>query len=531
MSDSISVLVLTLTAGVFAFLIPFASHRTFLLFLSRRRRSELREPWPEPELPRVTVQLPIYNERNVVERLIDAACSLDYPSELLEVQILDDSDDATSGIAEARAAHWRGRGRRVQHLRRTERRGFKAGALADGTASARGEFLLVLDADFVPDPDLIRQLLPPFRDPSVGMVQARWDHLNRDENWLTDAQSFHLDGHFLYEQGGRYVGGRFFNFNGTAGMWRRDCMTEAGGWQADTLTEDLDLSYRAQMAGWRFVFLDDVAVRAEIPATVGALEVQQRRWAQGGVQTARKVLPTLLRGPYPWWIKLEAVIHLCGHLAHPLTWALAILLFPSAVARRALGLEHLLWLDLLLFGAATFPFMVFYWTAARRRGRTRAGLATGVLRTLALGIGLSVPVTRAVVRGLRGVRDPFVRTPKRGASRGGVYRSASAPLDVAGRLGMVLVMSAYLGAAVLGGYWAQLPFILLFWSGYVGLGLHAVSDAIGALRRLLPRAERIVHEQDQERHPHDQPGHWGLSPHPGFLVRAQAVVADECEAA
>ena len=341
--------------------------------------------------------------------------------------------------------------------------------------------MLVLDADFVPEPDLIRSLLPPFRDEGVGMVQARWNHLNRDVNWLTEAQSFLLDGHFLYEQGGRYAAGRFFNFNGTAGMWRRSCMLSAGGWRADTLTEDLDLSYRAQMAGWRFVYLDDVAVAGEIPETVAALEVQQRRWAQGGVQTARKVLPELLRGSYPIATKAEAVIHLLGHLAHPLTWALALLLFPSAVARRALGLEYLLWLDVLLFAAATGPFIVFYWTAGGRRGHARRGRTLGVLRTLALGIGLSVPVSRAVLRGLRLADDPFVRTPKRGTVRSSVYRGLQVPFDGAVKLGMALLMSAYLGAAIAGRYWGQLPFILLFLSGYVGLGLPWVRDRHGPM--------------------------------------------------
>ena len=479
MPEIVSLLVLALTAGVFAFLIPFASHRTFLLLLSRRRRAENRDAWPESDLPRVTVQLPVYNERHVIERLIDGACGLDYPNELLEVQLLDDSDDVTSLIAERRVAFWQGEGIRVEHIRRKDRVGFKAGALREATPRATGEFLLVLDADFVPERDLIRRLLPPFCDGGVGMVQARWDHLNADVNWLTEAQSFLLDGHFLYEQGGRYAGGRFFNFNGTAGMWRRACMDDAGGWKADTLTEDLDLSYRAQMADWRFVYLDDVCVPGEIPDTVTALEVQQRRWAQGGIQTARQVLPGLLQGRYPIAIKAEAVIHLFGHMAHPLTWGLGLLLLPSAMARRALGLEYLLWLDLLLFAAATGPFMVFYWTAGGRRGRPIRGRALGVLRTLALGIGLSVPVSRAVLRGLRAADDPFVRTPKRGTAKAAAYRGLRVPFDRAAKLGMALLMSVYLGAAIAGGYWGQLPFILLFLSGYIGLGLPGTSDRLG----------------------------------------------------
>jgi cellulose synthase/poly-beta-1,6-N-acetylglucosamine synthase-like glycosyltransferase len=527
MSDPIALLVLGATASVFVFLIPFASHRTHLLILSRRARGEVRTPWPESELPRVTVQLPIYNERAVATRVVDAACSLDYPAELVEIQVLDDSDDVTSWILEERVAEWRARGIDVRHIRRESRTGFKAGALAHGTQLAEGEFLLVLDADFVPAPGLVRELLPPMQDPGVGMVQAAWGHLNRNASWLTEAQSFLLDGHFLYEQGGRYRGDRFFNFNGTAGLWRRSCIAEAGGWRFDTLTEDLDLSYRAQMAGWRFAYLDDVVVPAEIPDTVAAVEVQQRRWAQGGIQTGKKVLPDLLRGPYPIRVKLEGVIHLLGHLAHPLTWALAFLLFPSAVARRALGLDHLLGVDLLLFTLATVPFVVFYWMAGEERGRPRKGRLPGVLRTLSLGIGLSVPVTRAVLRGLRATDDPFERTPKQGTARVRSYRALALPTDTVCKLLMAILMIGYLSAAVRGGYWGQLPFILLFLSGYLALGIPALRSHLAPVET----SEAFDRQEGEEGKPESRAGERRLSPLTGLLVAPEPEVADECEAA
>lgn len=535
MSPTAAVPVLVLTGTVLLLLLPFALHRGWLLVMARRERTAVRAPWPEGKLPVVTVQLPVYDEAHVVERLVDAACRLDYPSELLEIQVLDDSDDATSELAAARCALWRERGVDVRHLRRGTREGFKAGALAWGAARARGELFLVLDADFVPRAGLVRELLPPFADDGVGMVQARWDHLNRDESWLTRAQSFFLDGHFLWEQGGRWAGGRFFNFNGTAGMWRRRCLEEAGGWQADTLTEDLDLSYRAQMAGWRFVYLDDVGAPAEIPSTAAALEIQQRRWAQGGIQTARKILPRLLAGPWPAAVKTEAVVHLCGHLAHPLTILLGILLFPSALARRALGLEQLLALDLAVFTAATVPFLVFYAAAGRARGRPWRGMAGGVARTLVLGIGLSVPVTRAVLRGLGPARDPFQRTPKRGADARSRYAGPAGGVDTALRLLLAALMAVYLGAAVALGYWASIPFIVLFLSGFGALGLEGLRSrfSAGAGRRGVPSPApgAFPHQEGQDRTPHQDTQPAGLRPDPRGLPGVQAEVPEECEAA
>ena len=331
MSDWLAIAVLAAASGTLVLLVPFALHRMWLVLAARRPRPEPEE-W-EGSLPRVTVQLPVYNEEGVIERLIDAAASLCYPQDRLEIQVLDDSTDRTTERAASRVTRWRSRGVDIRHLRRSGRAGYKAGALAHGLEQARGDFLLILDADFVPQPDLIHRLLGPFVDREVGMVQARWDHLNERESQLTRCQARLLDAHFFFEQGGRWAAGRFLNFNGTAGMWRREALEDAGGWSADTLTEDLDASYRAQMAGWRFVFRPLVGVPAELPGTVRDLELQQKRWAQGGIQTARKVLPGLVRGPWPPAIKREAAVHLLGHLAHPLTLGLGILIVPSALAR------------------------------------------------------------------------------------------------------------------------------------------------------------------------------------------------------
>lgn len=524
MNHTIAIVVVSCTAALFAVLIPFATHRSWLLWMSRRSRSAIRRPWADDALPPVTVQIPLYNERAVARRVIDACASLSYPRHRLEIQVLDDSDDDTVTIADECVREWQRRGVDIHHIRRRSRIGFKAGALAEGLAAARGEYVLIFDADFVPGADVLLRLLAPMQDPSVGMVQAAWSHLNRDQSGLTRAQSFLLDGHFLFEQGGRYGGRRFFNFNGTAGLWRRSCLEAAGGWRADTLTEDLDLSYRAQMAGWEFVYLDDVQVPAEVPDRVEALHVQQRRWAQGGIQTGRLILPGLLRGPFTTAIKFEAVVHLLGHLAHPLTWALGILLFPSAVARRSLGLEYLLSLDLFLFAAATVPFVIFYWLAGEHRGVPRSGRLRSVIGTLTVGIGLSVPVTLAVVRGLLGVETPFERTPKRGSGRFGGY-SPDGRLVEAGLQGvMALLLTGYLMAAVAGGYWGQIPFILLFLAGYARLGIPALihstrpSDAV--------HQEPADHGEPEES---SEPGR--LGPRTEVVVVGEAEVAEECEAA
>ncbi len=469
MPDWLAIAVLTVASGTLLLLVPFALHRTWLIVSSRRARHE-REDWEGP-LPIVTVQLPVYNEESVVERLIDAAARLRYPRDRLEIQLLDDSTDGTSERAALSVDRWRRRGVDIRHLKRQERAGFKAGALAGGLEQARGDFLLILDADFVPDPDLIHRLLGPFLDPQVGMVQARWDHLNEGESRLTRCQAQLLDAHFFFEQGGRWAAGRFFNFNGTAGMWRRDALEDAGGWSADTLTEDLDASYRAQMAGWRFVFRPLVGVPAELPGTVRDLELQQKRWAQGGIQTARKVLPDLLRGPWSAGIKREAAVHLLGHLAHPLTLLLGVLIVPSALARRSLGLDGWLVVDILVFLGATASFLAYFSAAARRRGRPWRHLIPTAVVTLALGIGLSATVSQAVIRGAIGrARDPFRRTPKRGD---GVprYMSPAAPTDSLTKGALLVWMLGSGWIAMQEGLWQSLPFVVLFGSGYAWLAL------------------------------------------------------------
>ncbi len=524
MTDLLSVVAVSLYGGVLALLLPFAAHRISLLLLSRRPAPGSLSPTPPPH-PRVTVQLPIYNEPHVVERLIDATCRLSHPRHLLQIQVLDDSTDDTAALARQRAHEWRRRGIDITVLHRTNRHGYKAGALAEGLDSATGDYILILDADFVPQPGLLEELLPSMADPRVGMVQARWEHLNENESWLTRAQALLLDGHFLVEQRGRYRGGRFFKFNGTAGLWRRKALDDAGGWDHDTLTEDLDISYRSQMAGWRFVLRDEVGVPAELPRTSGALLVQQRRWAQGGVQAARKLLPRLLRSRLSPVVKFEAVVHLCGQFAYPLTFALALLIVPAAFARRQLDMDALWWLDLALFAGAAGPFIVYYLTAARRRGRAWDRSIRRAVDALVLGAGLSALLSRAVFRGFRPVRDPFERTPKTGTSaltRRELPDGAFQGRAVAIGAGAYMVLGGML--ALSAGYWASLPFVALFAAGFLALWSGGRPPP-GALRDKAPE------DQSPHRHPHGRAVPSGLGPDPGGLERGKSPVTQKREAA
>lgn len=499
--------VLPLFAGVayivvLSLLVPFGLHRLRLLWLRLTRPSRATCSEWTGDFPRVTVQLPVYNEATVIERLIDAACRLDYPGDRLEIQVLDDSDDETVELASARVSRWRALGVDIRHLRRHRRAGFKAGALARGLCIAKGEFLVVLDADFLPAPDLVRRLLPPFADGTVGAVQAAWGHLNAGQSWLTRAQALFLDAHFAIEHEARYRANLFFNFNGSAGMWRRRCVAESGGWHADTLTEDLDLSYRAQLAGWRFVYLDSVRVPAELPDRMRSLELQQERWAQGGIQTARKLLPRLWRRRLPLTVKLEATAHLLGHAVHPLTLALGVALAAFGFSGSA-GRSLPAWVHVGALVLATVPFIAFYAVAARLRGHGFAASIRGVLEAMLLGLGLGVPLAGAVARGVGRVPTGFHRTPKRGVARGRRYAAAVEPVALAVRGGLGLLLTAAVAKLTAAGALAATPFTGLFAVGY----LAAIRESV--------RDDTVGEEQRPERkpdQPHEPPG---KRPHPG----------------
>ena len=473
---------LALLIPYFVVLILLASygiHRYVLVYLYyKNKKNHTVKPRGEfSELPRVTVQLPIFNERFVVERLLDAVCGLNYPLEKLDIQLLDDSTDETQAVARGVVDRYAARGFPVTYHHRTNREGYKAGALAEGMKTATGEFIAIFDADFVPPEDFLLRTIHHFTDPKIGMVQTRWTHINRNYSFLTEVEAILLDGHFVLEHSGRARSDVFFNFNGTAGIWRRRAIEEAGGWQHDTLTEDTDLSYRAQLKGWKFVYLQDVECPAELPIEMTAFKTQQARWAKGLIQTGRKILPRVLKSDQPFHVKLEAWYHLTANLSYPLMVVLSVLLLPAMVIRFYQGWFQMLYIDLPLFLASTFSISSFYLVSQRElfpKTWPRALLYLPFL--MALGIGLTVTNTRAVLEALLGKQTAFTRTPKyrveskKDKIRAGSYRR---------RLGWVpwieLLIGSYFALTV---YYAvenenyiTVPFLILFVVGYWYTGL------------------------------------------------------------
>src|SRR5436189_3449879 len=384
---------LTLAAYFFVLIILaiYGWHRYYLVYLYMKNRDKgPTAVIPLDPTPVVTIQLPLYNEMYVADRLIDAVCRIEYPRDLLEIQVLDDSTDETQSIAELAVRRFAAQGVDIKYYHRTSRSGYKAGALEAGLKAARGEFIAIFDADFLPTPDFLTRLMPHFADPRVGMVQARWGHINQDYSLLTKIQAILLDGHFVLEHGGRNRSGRFFNFNGTAGAWRRVAIDDAGGWQHDTLTEDLDLSYRAQLRGWQFVFLADLIAPAEVPVEMNAFKSQQFRWAKGSIQTCVKLLPRILRSKQPLRVKAEAFFHLSANFNYLLMSLLSVLMFPAMWVRYNMGWTEMLVIDVPLFAAATLSVCNFYIVSQRELypdWRTRLKYLPFLM---SIGIGLCV---------------------------------------------------------------------------------------------------------------------------------------------
>ncbi len=388
---------------------------TCLVWWKRGRRADP-PPMTASAWPRVTVQLPIYNELYVAERLIEAAARLDYPRPLLEIQVLDDSTDETAALVRGAVERLRAQGLNIAHLHRAHRDGFKAGALGAGLARAHGEFLAIFDADFIPPRDFLKRTLPHFQDARIAFVQTRWGYINRDYSLLTHLQSLAIDAHFVVEQFARARSGYWFNFNGTAGVWRRAALEEAGGWTADTLTEDLDVSYRAFLRGWRAVYLRDVVVPGELPVSFSAYRRQQHRWARGSMEVARKLLPQVWRASIPLTHKIEATLHLTGYGVHLLLCALAVL-YPAVVF---VFLLHPAWVGpfglAAIFNLTTFAPIMFFVAAQQQLGRRWWQVLPLLVMIMALGCGMMLNTVRAALHIAGGRPGVFERTPKFGVA-------------------------------------------------------------------------------------------------------------------
>lgn len=461
----------------------YGLHRYWLVYTFFKHRDNVPGPPPTVEKwPRVTVQLPIYNERYVIERLVDSVSRFDYPRELLDVQILDDSTDETQQVARDCAERYQSLGLNISYHHRDNRDGFKAGALAAGIQSAQGEYVAIFDADFLPGPDFLRGTIPYFVDPQVAMVQTRWTYVNREYSLLTQVETILLDGHFVIEHGARSRSKTFFNFNGTAGVWRRTAIEDAGGWQHDTLTEDTDLSYRAQLRGWRFLYLPDIECPSELPVEINAFKAQQARWAKGLMQTAKKVLPEVMRSTAPAHVKIEAFFHLTANVSYPLMILLSTLLLPAMIVRFYQTSFQMLVIDLPLFLASTCSISSFYLVAQREiHPRTWWRAIAYLPFVMAMGIGLSVRNAKAVVEAILGVKSEFARTPKyriEGSNDSWVkkgYRNPTGWMPFAEiALGVYFAMTVVYG--IRNENYATVPFLLLFVWGYLYTGFMSLGQ-------------------------------------------------------
>lgn len=463
----------------------FGIHSLVLLYYYHKTQKILLPKYELPkDLPLVTIQLPIFNELYVVDRLIRHVCQIRYPKEKLEIQVLDDSTDETQEVAKKLVEEFRAKGFDIHYLHRDNREGFKAGALKYGLERAKGEFIAIFDADFIPAEDFLEKTIPYFQNPQVGMVQTRWGHINEEYSFLTKALALSLDGHFVIEQQARNRAGFFINFNGTAGIWRKETIIDAGNWQPDTLTEDLDLSYRAQLKGWKFVFLNDVVSPAELPADINALKTQQFRWTKGAVETAKKIIPMLLKAELDWKVKLEGIVHLTSNIVFPLILVVALLNVPLVIIKNTFAGFDVYYNAMSIFVLASISSFLFYLYSQKAihiDWRNRILLFPVFL---AGSMGLAINNTKAVVEALIGKKSGFTRTPK--------YRIVSNKDDwrfkkyVQRRLSPsvlfeLLVALYYVVGIGISIYYleiAAIPFQLLFLLGFGTVGYMSIKHAL-----------------------------------------------------
>lgn len=452
-----------------------------LVFLFAERRNKTVKKKLEGNVsafqPFVTVQLPVYNEMHVVQRLIDAVCTISYPLDKLEIQVLDDSDDQSFLLAEERVLFWRERGVNIVHIRRSNRTGFKAGALAYGLSLAKGDFIAIFDADFIPENNFLSTCMPYFMDEKTGMVQSRWDHLNKDYSILTRLQAFALDAHFSVEQCARNAAGHFINFNGTAGVWRKSCITDAGGWSSDTLTEDLDLSYRAQLKGWQFIYVEELPSPAELPAEMNALKAQQFRWSKGAAECAKKNLKKVLQSPdVKWSSRIAAVFHLLNSFLYICIFAIGLLSLPVVLVVVGYPEHAQIYSLLVVFYLSMVFITLFYFVSEWYRAKNKWKAVLGFLYLyplfLSVSMGLSLYNAVGVFEGYTGKKSSFVRTPKfsitgkNGSWRGSGYVLKGLPPVVyaEGFFFLYFLFSAFITVQL--GFYSALPFYSLLCGGF-----------------------------------------------------------------
>ncbi len=469
----------------------YGLHRYILLYLYMKHRHDGYKPKGQfSDLPRITVQLPMYNEDIVAERIIEASCQIDYPREKLEIQVLDDSTDQSADIARKACESWAAKGFNIKYIHRDNRKGYKAGALAEGLKQASGEFFAIFDADFVPPRDILYNVVDYFTDDKVGMVQVRWDHLNRDASLLTQSQAIFLDGHFVIEHTARNRSGRFMHFNGTAGVWRRKTIEDAGNWQHDTLTEDLDLSYRAQMKGWQFVYLPQFCAPAELPPEMIGFKAQAHRWTKGSFQTAIKLLPRVLKSKHlPLRIKTEAFFHLTNTIVYPLMVLLTLMMYPAFLSFYSPIAHHThpwgtVLFSLSLFILATCSASTFFIFGQRELLGRQAGWRALIYMPMlmALGVGVSLNNCKAVFEAIWGAirRKPseFIRTPKYGNNGSAKQRWQSHGVWTLSRIGLPIIeiafgfyMTCWIFISLVYSFCvSSVPFLAIFAGGYFYVG-------------------------------------------------------------
>ena len=485
--------------GIYVFalaaLLTYGMNCWFLMLVYRlnspkaaRKHQRVKETFygtiPPKDWPHVTIQLPIYNERYVVERLIESVCNIDWPRHLLAVQVLDDSTDDTLKIARAMVARMKAAGVDIVYIHRSDRSGYKAGALREGLKTAKGSLVAVFDADFIPGPDFLKESVPYFQNPRIGMLQTRWGHINSDYSLLTRAQSIGIDGHFGVEQASRAWGGLFMNFNGTGGIWRKKTIQDAGGWQADTLTEDLDLSYRAQLKGWKLMFASQVVCPAEIPVTINAFKSQQHRWAKGSIQTARKNLGKLFKSDVSWLVKIQAFLHLTHYMVHPMMLLVVLTSIPMLYTQWFF--DHLAY-PVMIFTVlclATFGPSSLYLFSQRilyRDWKTRIKYLPFLM---CLGTGIAVNNTKAVLEALFDIKSGFIRTPKYGIQQKGENwknKRYAIPLNAVSIIELLLGLYSLTGLLMFLFFSKYLvsPFLLIYTSGFFYVFFLSVKHGFG----------------------------------------------------